>query len=373
MNNQEEMFSEKPILKVVGTGGGGCNAINRMIENDVRDVEYIAINTDSQALKSSRAETRIQIGKKITKGLGAGANPEVGRRAAEESEADIREAIEGADMVFVTAGMGGGTGTGAAPVIARYAKEMGAVVVGIVTKPFSFEGKRRMQQALKGIEEMRPYVDTLIIVPNDKLLDTVGSNTTYIDAFFEADNVLRRGVQGISEIISLPGLINVDFADVKTVLQGKGTALMGIGIASGPNRAIEAARMAITTPLLEIDINGATDAIVQITSDVDITMQEVKDVLDEIRNASTTEIDIIHGAGFNLDLQGEVVVTVIATGFDSAENRKKKGETAIDDLTKKTPIASVDRPDNIRVGGGSTTEKNEQQTKVPSWLQNRYK
>lgn len=372
-NNQEEMFSEKPILKVIGVGGGGCNAINRMIENDVQGVEYIAINTDSQVLKSSRAELRIQIGKKITKGLGAGANPEVGRRAAEESESEIRESIAGADMVFVTTGMGGGTGTGAAPIIARYAKEMGAVVVGIVTKPFSFEGKRRMQQALKGIEEMRPYVDTLIVVPNDKLLDTIGSNTTYIDAFFEADNVLRRGVQGISEIISLPGLINVDFADVKTVLQGKGTALMGIGIASGPNRAIEAARMAITSPLLEIDINGATDAIVQITSDVDITMQEVKDVLDEIRNASTTEIDIIHGTGFNLDLQGEVVVTVIATGFDSSENRKKKGENTIDDLTKKSQDQMVNKTENIHVGGGSTNEKSEQQTKVPSWLQNRFK
>ena len=198
---EEEMFSSKPVLKVVGVGGGGGNAVNRMIENDVRGVEYIAINTDCQVLRLSKAEVRIQIGKQITKGLGAGANPEIGRRAAEESEQEIREAIKDADMVFVTTGMGGGTGTGAAPVVARYAKEMGAVVVGIVTKPFGFEGKRRMQQALIGIEEMRPYVDTLIIVPNDKLLQTIGNNTTYLEAFREADNVLRRGVQGIAEII----------------------------------------------------------------------------------------------------------------------------------------------------------------------------
>ncbi len=374
MENHEEMFNEKPVLKVVGVGGGGCNAINRMIENDVQGVEYIAINTDSQVLKSSRAEQRIQIGKKITKGLGAGANPEVGRRSAEESEQEIRKAIEGSDMVFITSGMGGGTGTGAAPIIARYAKESDAVVVGVVTKPFSFEGKRRMQQALKGIEEMRPYVDTLIIIPNDKLLDTVGSNTTFIEACNQADNVLRRGVQGISEIILMPGLMNVDFADVKTVLKGKGTALMGIGSGSGANRAVDAARGAINSPLLEIDINGATDAIVQITSDVDITMQEVKDVMDEIRGASSTEIDIIVGTGFNLDLHGDIVVTVIATGFDSVENRRRKGESTIEDITSK-PVETAPRPSQINVGGGQTVENKpvEKQSKVPSWLQNRFK
>ena len=272
----EEKYSEKALLKVVGVGGGGCNAVNRMIENDVQGVEYVAINTDCQVLRSSRAETRLQIGKKLTKGLGAGANPEVGRRAAEESEQELREVLAGSELVFITTGMGGGTGTGAAPIIARYAKESEALVVAVVTKPFTFEGKRRMQQALKGIEEMRPYVDTLIIIPNDKLLDTVGSNTTFIDACMQADNVLRRGVQGISEIILMPGLMNVDFADVKTVLKGKGTALMGIGSGSGANRAVDAARGAINSPLLEIDINGATDAIVQITSDVDITMPELR-------------------------------------------------------------------------------------------------
>ena len=380
---EEEMFSSKPVLKVVGVGGGGGNAVNRMIENEVRGVKYIAINTDCQVLRLSKAETRIQIGKQITKGLGAGANPDIGRRAAEESEEEIREAIKDADMVFVTTGMGGGTGTGAAPVVARYAKEAGSVVVGIVTKPFGFEGKRRMQQALQGIEEMRPYVDTLIIVPNDKLLETIGNNTTYLEAFREADNVLRRGVQGISEIIALPGLINVDFADVRTVLQGKGTALMGIGVASGPNRAVEAARLAISSPLLEIDINGATDAIVQITSDVDITMKEIEDVLLEIRGASSTEIDIIHGTGFNLDLEGEIVVTVIATGFDATAAKQKEGFVEnhdVDDMTRPTNVPYV----NSTYGGGETVtpsyqapqpkpEKPKNEPKIPSWLQNRFK
>lgn len=372
---QKEMFSETPILKVVGVGGGGCNAVNRMIDNDVDGVEFIAINTDSQVLKQSRAECRIQIGKKITKGLGAGANPETGRRAAEESEKEIRESLKDANLIFVATGMGGGTGTGAAPVVARYAKESGALVVGIVTKPFAFEGKRRMQQALRGIEEMRPYVDTLVVIPNDKLLETVGADTTYLKAFQEADNVLRRGVQGISELMSLPGLINVDFADVKTVLQGKGTALMGIGVANGPNRAIEAARAAITSPLLEIDISGATDAIVQITADADITLTEVKEIVDEISRAASDDIDIIHGVGYNLDLQGEIIVTVIATGFDSSERRQKVEPKVVQEQKK---IYTNNQPQaNINLGGGSTVTKEKeekpQQTNVPSWLANRFK
>ncbi len=406
--NNDDMFSAKPVLKVIGVGGGGGNAVNRMIDNDVRGVEYIAINTDCQVLRLSKAEIRIPIGAEITKGLGAGANPEVGRRAAEESEQEIREVLNGTDLVFITAGMGGGTGTGAAPVIARYAKEAGCVVVGIVTKPFSFEGNRRMKQAIAGIEQMRPYVDTLVVVPNDKILKIIGTNTTYLDAFREADDVLRRGVQGISEIITLPGLINVDFADVKAVLQGKGTALMGIGIASGPNRAVEAARMAISSPLLEVDINGATDAIVQITSDADITMKEVEDVISEIRNASSTEIDIIHGTGFNLELNGEVVVTVIATGFDSTnknqeEEQEENTNTANNQSYGYSPNYGYNQnsssynknyntyPNNQgynrqpqptnednrmpRVDGGATNnkEQDEKPTKVPSWLRNRFK
>ncbi len=376
MNQPKDMFSAKPVLKVIGVGGGGGNAVNRMIDNDVRGIEYIAINTDCQVLRLSKADVRIPIGTELTKGLGAGANPEVGRRAAEESEAEIREVLKDTDLVFITAGMGGGTGTGAAPVIARYAKEAGCVVVGVVTKPFGFEGKRRMQQAVAGIEQMRPYVDTLIIVPNDKLLETIGTNTTYLEAFSEADNVLRRGVQGISDIITLPGLINVDFADVKTVLQGKGTALMGIGIASGPNRAVEAAREAISSPLLEVDINGATDAIVQITSDADITMKEVEDVISEIRNASSTEIDIIHGTGFNLELNGEVVVTVIATGFDSVKKKENEENVKVKEENYNTPRQTLDQmPRTPYVESGSTKQevKETKETKVPSWLQNRFK
>ena len=373
INPNEEMDTVKAVLKVVGVGGGGGNAINRMIENDIRDVEYIAVNTDCQVLRLSKAETRIQIGKQITKGLGAGANPEVGRKAAEESEDEIRDAIRGADLVFVTTGMGGGTGTGAAPVIARIAKELGCVVVGIVTKPFGFEGKRRMQHALQGIEEMKPFVDTLIIVPNDKLLDIIGTNTTYLEAFSEADNVLLHGVKGISEIISFPGLINVDFADVRTVLSGKGTALMGIGVASGPNRAVLAARMAISSPLLEIDINGATDAIVQITGDDGMTMKEIEDVIGEIRNASSTEIDIIHGTGLNFELNGEIVVTVIATGFDKSKETKQALVDQVEAQKEREEIRQV----TPRVGGGTTVSQSEgkevKETKVPSWLQNRYR
>ena len=381
MNQPRDMFSAKPVLKVIGVGGGGGNAVNRMIDNDVRGVEYIAVNTDCQVLRLSKAEVRIPIGTELTKGLGAGANPDVGRRAAEESEAEIREVLKDTDLVFITAGMGGGTGTGAAPIIARYAKEAGCVVVGVVTKPFGFEGKRRMQQAINGIEQMRPYVDTLVIVPNDKLLDIIGTNTTYLDAFSEADNVLRRGVQGISEIITLPGLINVDFADVRTVLQGKGTALMGIGIASGPNRAVEAARMAISSPLLEVDINGATDAIVQITCDADITMKEVEDVISEIRNASSTEIEIIHGTGFNLELNGEVVVTVIATGFDSVDKEQRVepqedfGRSTYNPYTSYQPKPKEEQVRTPYVESGSTKQEPQEkkESKVPSWLQNRFK
>lgn len=385
MNQPKDMFSAKPVLKVIGVGGGGGNAVNRMIDNDVRGVEYIAINTDCQVLRLSKAEVRIPIGTELTKGLGAGANPDVGRRAAEESEAEIREVLKDTDLVFITAGMGGGTGTGATPVIARYAKEAGCVVVGVVTKPFGFEGKRRMQQAIVGIEQMRPYVDTLVIVPNDKLLEIIGTNTTYLDAFSEADNVLRRGVQGISEIITLPGLINVDFADVKTVLQGKGTALMGIGIASGPNRAVEAARMAISSPLLEVDINGATDAIVQITSDADITMKEVEDVISEIRNASSTEIEIIHGTGFNLELNGEVVVTVIATGFDTINKTETENIVKEEEVNRSYQTThntynytrpqqeTVARTPYVESGSTKNDAKETKETKVPSWLQNRFK
>lgn len=380
MNQPQDMLSAKPVLKVIGVGGGGGNAINRMIDKDMQGVEYIAINTDCQVLRLSKADIRIPIGNELTKGLGAGANPEVGRRAAEESEHEIREVLKDTDLVFITAGMGGGTGTGAAPVIARYAKEAGCIVVGIVTKPFSIEGNRRMQQALAGIEQMRQYVDTLVVVPNDKLL--VGGDIPFIQAFEEADEVLCRGVRGITDIITLPGVINVDFADVKTVLQGKGSALMGLGSATGPNRAIEAARKAISSPLLEIDINGATDAIVQITSDIDITMKEIEEVISEIRNSSSTDIDIIYGTGFNLESNGEVRVTVIATGFDSTQNKETQPvqeprtnygyNNSTPSYTTPKPQPPVERKPYVN-GGTTKDDTDKKETKVPSWLQNRFK
>lgn len=320
--NSQETFDEKPIIKVVGVGGGGGNAVNRMIENDVKGVDFVVINTDAQVLRLSKAETRLQIGKQLTKGLGAGADPSIGLKAAQESEEEIKDILRGSDMVFITAGMGGGTGTGASPVVARIARELGCLTVGIVTKPFSFEGRKRLAQAKVGLEQLKPYVDTLIVVPNDKLLNMTDRTTPLLEAFKEVDNVLRRGVQGIAEIVTVPGLINVDFADVRNVMKDKGTALMGIGIGQGPNRAVEAARKAVRSPLLEIDINGATDAIVFITSSVNIGMQEVVDVMEEIRGASNTEIDLICGTGFNVDIDDELIVTVIATGFDSPSNNE---------------------------------------------------
>lgn len=375
MNNQE--FNEEPVLRVVGVGGGGGNAVNRMIQNDVRGVDFVAINTDAQVLRLSKAETRLQIGKLLTKGLGAGADPEIGRQAAEESEDEIREILRGSDMVFITAGMGGGTGTGAAPVVARIAKELGCLTVGIVTKPFTFEGRKRQNQATEGLKKLKPFVDTLIIVPNDKLLAMSDRNLTMIESFEEVDNVLRRGVQGIAEIISVNGLINVDFADVKNVMKNKGTALMGIGIASGPNRAIEAARKAIRSPLLEIDINGATDAIVFITCDIDMTMQEVYDVTGEIRNASSSDIDIVMGAGFNDDLNGELIVTIIATGFDG--NAEQDALLKGDDIDTINAKKDEEEP-FINVGGSNDEfdtnipkKPRQKGEAIPEWLKNRFK
>ncbi|HAX02139.1 MAG: cell division protein FtsZ [Tenericutes bacterium GWC2_34_14] len=313
---ESDNFNQKPIIKVIGVGGGGGNAINRMIENDVKGVEFVAMNTDAQVLKVSKAETRVQLGKYLTRGLGAGAKKEVGKKAAEESIEEIEEVLKNADMVFITAGMGGGTGTGAAPIIAKKAKEMGCLTIGIVTKPFAFEGPARMEAAIYGLEELKPHVDTLIVIPNERLLAISGPTTQLLDAFRESDNVLRQGVQGIAEIIAIPGLINVDFADVRTVMENKGTALMGIGIASGENRAIEAARKAIHSKLLEVSIDGATDAIVNITSGTNITLFETEQALSEIRNATDRDLNIIYGTTVNQDLDDELIVTVIATGYE---------------------------------------------------------
>lgn len=325
--SEEENFNDKPVIKVVGIGGAGGNALDRMIENEVRGVEFIAMNTDAQDLAASKAETRVQIGRTLTRGLGAGANPTKGRNAALESEETIKEVLRGADMVFVTCGMGGGTGTGASPVVARIAKDLGALTVAIVTKPFAYEGPDRMAKAVAGLEQIKEHVDTLIVIPNQRLLSIVDPGTPMLQAFREADNVLRHGVQGIAELIAFGGLINVDFADVRTVMANKGTALMGIGIASGPNRAVEAARKAIHSQLLEVSIDGATDAIVNIASSTSITMVEGAAINEEIRNNCDKNLNIISGYAINNDLGDEIVVTVIATGYEL-----KAKENGIEDL-----------------------------------------
>lgn len=305
-------------IKVIGVGGGGNNAVNRMIEHGVQGVEFIAVNTDAQALNLSKAEIKLQIGSKLTRGLGAGANPEIGKKAAEESREQIEEVVRGADMVFVTAGMGGGTGTGAAPIISQIAKDLGALTVGVVTRPFSFEGKKRQTQAISGIAAMKEAVDTLIVIPNDKLLQIVDKNTPMLEAFREADNVLRQGVQGISDLIATPGLINLDFADVKTIMSNKGSALMGIGIASGENRATEAAKKAISSPLLETSIDGAKGVIMNITGGTNLSLYEVQEAADIVASASDEEVNMIFGSVINENLNDEIIVTVIATGFDDA-------------------------------------------------------
>lgn len=306
-------------IKVIGVGGGGNNAVNRMIESGVKGVEFIVANTDLQVLNVSKAETKLQIGQDITNGLGAGANPEVGREAAMESKNEITEALKGADMVFVTCGMGGGTGTGAAPVIAEIAQNLGALTVGIVTKPFRFEGKRRMEQAVLGIDELKKHVDTLIVIPNDKLRDIIDKSTPMIEAFKEVDNVLHRGVQSISDLIAVSGLVNLDFADVKAVMEKRGNAIIGIGLGVGENRAIEAARQAVSSPLLETNINGATDAIINVTGGNSLTLFEAEDAAEIVRQSANTDINIIFGAVINENLNDEVIVTVIATGFDDDE------------------------------------------------------
>lgn len=309
-------------IKVIGVGGGGNNAVNRMIESGVKGVEFIVANTDLQVLNSSKAEVKIQLGKT---GLGAGADPEVGRQAAEDSKEEIINVLKGADMVFVTCGMGGGTGTGAAPVIAEIAQDLGALTVGIVTKPFSWEGKPRSRHAEEGLEKLKDHVDTLIIIPNDRLREIIDKTTPMTEAFKEVDNVLRLGVQSISDLIAVTGLVNLDFADVKTVMANKGDALIGIGVATGENRAIEAAKQSVSSPLLETDIRGATDAIINITGGANLSLFEVEDAVEVIRQSAGTDINTIFGAVINESLGDDIIVTVIATGFDqnndSLDNR----------------------------------------------------
>ncbi|MFZ5634273.1 MAG: cell division protein FtsZ [Bacillota bacterium] len=311
-------------IKVIGVGGGGNNAVNRMINSGLKGVEFIAVNTDAQALQLAQTDLKIQIGAKLTKGLGAGANPEIGQKAAEESRDEIIKFLKGADMVFVTAGMGGGTGTGAAPLVAEVAKEMGSLTVGVVTKPFTFEGRKRMTQAEMGIQNLKSKVDTLITIPNDRLLQVIDKHTSIVEAFRIADDVLRQGVQGISDLIAVPGLINLDFADVKTIMKDTGSALMGIGTATGENRAAEAARMAISSPLLETSIEGARGVLLNITGGASLGLFEVNEAAEIIAQAADPEANIIFGAVIDERLEDEVRVTVIATGFEQKAARKEK-------------------------------------------------
>ncbi len=325
-----EQFAQ---IKVIGVGGGGSNAVNRMIAAGLRGVEFISVNTDAQALYLANSECKLQIGEKLTKGLGAGANPEIGAQAAEESREEIKQALKGADMVFITAGMGGGTGTGATPIIAELARELGALTVGVVTKPFTFEGRRRAAVAEKGISNFKEKVDTLITIPNDRLLQVVDKRTPILEAFRIADDVLRQGVQGISDLIAVPGLINLDFADVKTIMKETGAALMGIGVGSGDNRTVEAAKKAIASPLLETSIDGARGVLLNITGGVNLSLFEVNEAADIVAEAADPDANIIFGAVIDESLDDEVRITVIATGFDHRASERKQ---IIEELTQRS-------------------------------------
>ncbi|WP_100487601.1 cell division protein FtsZ [Sporolactobacillus pectinivorans] len=336
-------------IKVIGVGGGGNNAVNRMIESGIQGVEFVCANTDAQALKFSKAGTKLQLGEKLTRGLGAGANPDVGKKAAEESRDQVEELLKGADMVFVTAGMGGGTGTGAAPIIAEVAKDVGALTVGVVTRPFSFEGRKRAKQAQFGIDNLKEKVDTLIVIPNDRLLEIVDKNTPMLDAFREADNVLRQGVQGISDLIAVPGLINLDFADVKTIMTEGGSALMAIGIASGENRAADAAKKAISSPLLEKSIDGAKGVLMNITGGNNLSLYEVNEAADIVATAADEEVNMIFGSVIREEMEDEIVVTVIATGFLSEEKEQQKSQESDGQIRR-----------NIIQGGAEALKKSPQ-------------
>jgi cell division protein FtsZ len=362
-------------IKVIGCGGGGSNAVNRMIAGGVKGVEFITVNTDAQALQMSSAEIKLQIGEKLTRGLGAGANPEIGKKAAEESREMIENALRGADMVFVTAGMGGGTGTGAAPVVAEIAKELGALTVGVVTRPFSFEGRKRAMQGEMGIAALKEKVDTLIVIPNDRLLEIVDKNTPMLEAFREADNILRQGVQGISDLIAVPGLINLDFADVKTIMTERGSALMGIGVGSGENRAAEAARRAISSPLLETSIEGARGVLMNITGGTNLSLYEVNEAADIVSSAADPDVNMIFGAVINEDLKNEIIVTVIATGFE--DNQKQNGNVR----RTQQPVSPTRPVQSSSVSTARSKEEEEEKSlfsmsnldnlDIPAFLRNR--
>ena len=319
-DNNVAMMDGTATIKVIGVGGAGNNAVNRMIESGIKGVDFIAVNTDRQALQQSKAGTKIQIGEKITRGLGAGANPDIGAQSAEESKSEVAEVLRGADMVFVTAGMGGGTGTGAAPIVAATAKEMGILTIGVVTKPFTFEGKKRLSQAERGIESLKGKVDTLVVIPNDKLLQIIDRKTSIIEAFKQADDVLRQGVQGISDLIAIPGLVNLDFADVKTVMLNQGMAHMGVGRAAGENRAEDAAKEAIQSPLLETSIEGAKGVIINITGGDNLGLHEVNTAAELVQRSVDPEANIIFGTVTDETMGDEIQITVIATGFEDKDS-----------------------------------------------------
>lgn len=372
-------------IKVIGVGGGGNNAVNRMIEGGVQGVEFIAVNTDAQALNLSKAEIKMQIGAQLTRGLGAGANPEVGRKAVEESRRQLEDVLKGADMVFVTAGMGGGTGTGAAPAIAEISRELGALTIGVVTRPFGFEGRKRAANAANGIELMSQAVDTLIIVPNDRLLQIVDKRTPMIEAFREADNVLRQGVQGISDLIAVPGLINLDFADVKTIMSNQGTALMGIGVAKGDGRAVEAAKKAISSPLLETSIDGAQGILMNITGGKDLSLYEVQEAADLVASAADKELNMIFGSIINENFKNEIMITVIATGFvDKRARTISPTSQAVKEVQKRSTGQSQPQRERSREreheqfiqeepvhDNGGYGQDSEDSLDIPTFLRNR--
>ncbi len=338
----EEAAVQNARMKVVGVGGGGGNAVNRMIDEELEGVEFISVNTDAQALKNSRSQIKIQIGKKLTRGLGAGARPEIGRQAIEENKDEVARAIEGADLVFITAGMGGGTGTGAAPVIAEMARQMGALSIGIVTKPFLFEGKKRMRQAEQGLAELKRAADTVIVVPNERLLSVVGKGVSFRDALKKADEVLLHATQGISDLINVTGEVNVDFADVRTVMQNRGPALMGTGFGRGENRAVEAAQEAISSPLLDnLSIAGAAGVLINITGGMDLTIDEVTTIASIIQEAAGDDAEIIFGAVHDAALEGEVRVTVIATGLESPDDAAARDNVIRGNFQPRPMVAPV--------------------------------
>ena len=377
--HETEINNYLAVIKVVGVGGGGTNAVNRMIEEGIRGVEFVAINTDAQALAISDADIKVHIGTDLTRGLGAGANPEVGRKAADESRDDIAEALAGADMVFITCGEGGGTGTGAAPIVADIAmNEVGALTVAVVTKPFTFEGRKRKKSAEEGIKTLSDCVDTMIVIPNDKLLDIAEKKTTMLEAFAIADGVLSQGTQGITDLITVPGIINLDFADVKTIMKQAGTAMMGIGTSSGDTRAVDAAQQAISSPLLESSIDGATRVLLSIAGSKDLGIQEISDAADVVANAVDPEANIIFGTVVDESLGDQVRITVIATGFsDSNVNRQdelfaaqqSQSKASVVEPQRTAPAASSSQSAPTRnVGGTELPNFGNDQFELPDFL-----